>query len=293
MVDEARASGLVNRVNCISGYELEFVGVAAEGVSGGAVFVRWPDGRPGVITYADPPIERVRLTAEVLDLAKARGLPVPTYEFVGEFGDGRIVVVQERLPGDPIGRVDVPLIDDLIALNDRFAGLLTGRTDVPGPQLCLRRSGPDHPRHEALAGHDDRTRRMLARIKAVGESVPDELTGDDLVHPDFARGNVLVDGDGRISGVVDWSSGALRGNRAFALVSLRSDLEWRNYYGNTEWAPQSAVDRLDDVLRTTIEPAVLAACRAHWTLHKAYATILGGADKELDLWLTLGEARLP
>jgi aminoglycoside phosphotransferase (APT) family kinase protein len=235
----------------------------------------------------------MRLTVDVLDLAKAKELPVPAQELVAELPDGRIVVVQERLPGNPIRRIDVPLVDALVAINDGFAGLLADRPDVPGPKLGLRQSGPDHPRHEALAGYDDRTRGMLARIRAIGETVPDELPGNDLVHPDFARGNVLVDRDGQISGVIDWSSAALRGDRAFALVSLRSDLEWRTFYDSSEWVPQSVVDRLDSVLRTTIEPTVLDACWAHWTLHKAYAAIRGGAAKELDMWLRLGDSWLP
>jgi len=287
------AQELVVQVSRLAQYELEFVGVADDGVSGGAVFVRWPAGRPGVITYADGPIERMHGTAAVLNLAKASGLPVPAQEFIGELPNGRIVVVQERLPGNPIKRIDVSLLDTVVAMNDRFAGLLAGRDDVPAPELCLRQSGPDHRRHEALEGYDDRTRRMLARIRAVGESVPDELVGDDLVHPDFARGNILVDDSGHITGVVDWSSGALRGDRAFALVSLRSDLEWRTLYNSSDWVPQAAVDHLDNILRTTVAPDVLNACWAHWTLHKAYAAILWDAPAELDLWLGLGDIWLP
>lgn len=285
---------LVAQVNDLSGFDMELVGLSREGTQGGAAFVRRPDGRPGVITYADPPIERMRLTADVLDLAKSRGLRVPAQEFFGELPDGRIAVVQEWLPGNPIGQVDVPLVDAVVAMNDGFGSLLSDRHDVPCHNLWLRHSGPDHPRHEALEGYDNRTRSMLARIRAVGESVPDVLAGDDLVHPDYARGNVLVDEDGQISGVVDWGSGATRGDRAFALVSLRSDLEWRRFDCGSEWGiTQAAVDRLDDILRTTIEADILDACWAYWTLHKAYASILGGASKQLDMWLRLGHKWLP
>jgi hypothetical protein len=57
----------------------------------------------------------------------------------------------------------------LVAVNDGFAVLLAHRHDVPLTQRGLRRSGPDHPRHEALEGYDNRTRSMLARIRAIGE----------------------------------------------------------------------------------------------------------------------------
>lgn len=291
--DRVSAQHLLVQVGELTGHEFALDGVSREGTQGGGVFVRWPNGRPGVVTYADPPIQRMRLTADVLDLAKAKGCPVPAQELVVELPDGRIVVVHERLPGEPIRQVDVPLVDALVAVNDGFAGVLADRPDVPGPRLGLRQSGPDHPRHEALAGYDNRTRTMLARIRAIGDTVPDELPGDDLVHPDFARGNVLVGRNGEITGVIDWSSAALRGNRAFALVSLRSDLEWRAFYDSSEWVPQAAVDRLDHILRTSIEPTVLNACWAHWTLHKACAAIRADGAKELDMWLTLGDSWLP
>lgn len=101
-----------------------------------------------------------------------------------------------------------------------------------------------------------------ARIRAIGETVPDELTGDDLVHPDFARGNVLVDQHSQITGVVDWTSAALRDDRAFALVSLRSDLEWRNLYNSSDWAPQPAVDRLEtSCAQPSSQPSLTPAWR--------------------------------
>lgn len=285
------ADELVAQVNGMTGLDLELIGVSRQGEQGGAAYVRRPDGRTGVITYAERSVDRMRQTADVLDRAKAAGLPVPAMDFIGRLPDGRVAVLQEKLPGVHITRIDIPLLDALVEVNGRSIGLLTDRPDVPTPDLGLRPAGPD-PRQAALRTYDDRTRSMLTRIFAVGRAVPEELPGHDLVHPDLARGNVLTE-DGRITGLVDWSSGALRGHRAFALVSLRSDLEWRALFNSTEWVPDSVVHRLDDVLRSTVEPDVLNACWAHWTLHKAFAAIEAGAPGELELWLRLGEAWLP
>jgi hypothetical protein len=52
-----------------------------------------------VLTRTKTDIGLMRLTAEVLELAKRGGLPVPAHEAVAELSDGYVAVVQERLPG--------------------------------------------------------------------------------------------------------------------------------------------------------------------------------------------------
>ena len=101
--------------------------------------MRWPDGRDGVLTYPSAPATLMQLTAEILDRAISAGLPVPLHELVVPLPDDRAAVVQERMPGNPIWRVDPDLIDAMIEVSDRFAGLLADRPDVPSPLLGLRR----------------------------------------------------------------------------------------------------------------------------------------------------------
>ncbi|MBO0884905.1 MAG: hypothetical protein J2P17_32140, partial [Mycobacterium sp.] len=58
--------------------------MAESGASGGAAFVEWPDGRAGVLTQPYASVERMRLTADILGLARSRGLPVPRHDLVVE-----------------------------------------------------------------------------------------------------------------------------------------------------------------------------------------------------------------
>jgi len=92
------AERLVQRITTESGIRLELEGFAEHGESGGAAYVRWPDGRPAVLTETRSAPAGVRRVGEVLDLVAARGIPVPRYLLVTGVGE-TTVVVQERLPG--------------------------------------------------------------------------------------------------------------------------------------------------------------------------------------------------
>lgn len=85
------------------------------------------------MTQATVPAARMRQTADVLEMARHRGLPVPRHELTVELDNGVVAVVQERLPGTQASHVDAEGVDALVAVNDRFAGLLADRPDVPIP----------------------------------------------------------------------------------------------------------------------------------------------------------------
>lgn len=184
----------------------------------GAGYVRWPDGRRSVLTWQpDVPPRRVEEISRALAAAASAGLPVPEYELVVPV-PGAVAVVQRLMPGAPPADLDAALADAMIALNRRFAGLLAG-SEVAPAELYLTRDGGGFCLHGPLAGYSKRTARLLDWIEEVGRSVPEHMTGDDLVHLDFHHGNVLVEG-GRITGIVDWD-GAARGDHRFDLVTLR------------------------------------------------------------------------
>jgi hypothetical protein len=202
-----------------TGLALEYEGPCPGGAVG-AGYVRWPDGRPAVLTFMPGSGGRGRVEeiAGMLAVAGAHGLPVPEYQLVVEIPEA-IVVLQQRLPGATPDRLDRPLADRMVALDDRFAGLLAG-TGFPTAELYLDRSGPGFCLHEPLAGYDAETAKVLDWIREVGRSVPPRMTGDDLVHGDYHQQNVLVDADGGITGVIDWD-GAHRGDHRFDLVTMR------------------------------------------------------------------------
>jgi aminoglycoside phosphotransferase (APT) family kinase protein len=285
--------GLVDALNRHHGYGLAVEGRAALGETAGATFVRWPDRRRSVVTVATTSLDLMRQTAEVLNAAADRGLPVPRHEVVVEIAD-QVLVVQERLFGRHSDFVGTDLIDRLIVANDGFADVLTGRPDVPAPALFLTSGGPVAPRHETLAGHSRRSRHLLDRIQAAGAEHADFLSGSDLVHTDFTVPNALLDGDGAVTGIVDWNNGAARGDRDFALVKLLFDLTWDAAApgGGRHHIQPEALEHLHRRLTDRLDPPRLRAYWAHWTLVMLHWTIRSGDENAVELHLDLGEREL-
>ncbi|WP_238173394.1 phosphotransferase [Kribbella speibonae] len=271
------AQQLLREVNQASGAGLEFVGQAGEGEVG-AAFVRWPDGRDGVLTRGFGSLGDLRRTAEALEAARRGGLPVPQYQLLADLPGG-VGVVQERLPGVPPETVDRALLESMIALTDHFTGLAP---DLPVPSMYLLESGPGFCLHESLQRYDDRTRSLLHWIHEVGRDEPSGMTGDDLVHLDFHTRNVLTDA-GRITGIVDWD-GIGRGDRRFALVTLRFSAHVR--------LPDEDLTWFDELLENTLDPAVLRLYWAHMSLRQVDWSIRHHTSADVTQWLDFTETRI-
>lgn len=269
------------------GIRLDLIGTAAEGEVG-AAYVRWPDGRDGVLTTVgesdDATGARLRQTADVLDLARTHGLPVPRYDLVAAVTEPAAhLVVQQRLPGTPPVTVDIALLDRMVAETERWAGLLADLPAEPLP-LYLTESGPGFCLHESLDRYDRRTRRLLGMVREIGRSGPDVITGDDLVHLDFHAGNLLVDPAGRITGIVDWDGWA-RGDRRFALVVLAYDLRWRR-------SDPAVRARLDELINLTVPPDRRRRYDASLSLRQVDWSIRHHGPAEVDFWLDVAADRL-
>jgi hypothetical protein len=277
-VPKLDAQQLLLEVNQAAGAGLEFVGRAADGQVG-AAFVRWPDGRDGVLTRGFGSLSDLRRTAGVLDAARQHGLPVPQYQLLAEVPGG-VGVVQERLPGRPPEVIDRPLLESMIALTERFTGLAA---DLPVPSMYLLESGPGFCLHESLERYDDRTRRMLEWVHEVGQDEPSGMTGDDLVHLDFHTGNVLVDDAGELTGIVDWD-GIGSGDRRFGLVTLRFDAHVRLPGTNLAW--------FDRLLESELSPAVLRLYWAHMSLRLVDWSIRHHTPADTTEWLNFAETRM-
>jgi Ser/Thr protein kinase RdoA (MazF antagonist) len=276
-----------------SGVELELVG-ALPGGQVGAALVAWPDGRHGVLTQVGDPsdgaLARIERTAELLAMARAHGIPAPQYTLVTRLPD-RIAVVQERLRGSPPERVDVPLVEQMIKLAGRGAGLLAARPDVPSVQLYLLRSGPGFCLHETLAQYDRRTRMLLEVVRRAGTEHPATIPGDDLVHSDLHPGNVLVDRTAAITGVVDWD-GVGRGDHRFDLVTLRFDMALPGADQRERSERQAAARWLDARFDDDVEPAALRAYWAHMSLRLVDWAIRHHGPDDVDRWLAIAATRL-
>jgi len=271
---------LVAAINQRTAAGLTVTGRAEFGELGGAIYIRWPDGRPGVVTrFLGSPAEAER-TAEVLCYVRARGLPVPRHELVVDLPDG-VVFVQERLPAAPPRPLTAARIDAMVKINDRFAYALRGLPpDVPRVPRVPPRRGP----MPVLPG--PRARRVLDEIRRIG---PLEMPGDDLVHVDLTAANVLFDEQDNATAVVDWNLGAYRGDRLFALVKTRFDREWFVRSPAADPVENAAAAHLDEILADRIAPETLRRYWAHW-LH--YQLRFATRPEVIDWHLDLAESRL-
>jgi aminoglycoside phosphotransferase (APT) family kinase protein len=287
------APELLSRLHAATGTNLELIGPLPGGQVGAAL-VRWPDGHESVLTHwGDPSDEawaRIARTGELLGLARDAGIPAPRYELVTRLAD-RIAVVQERLPGEPPSRVDLALVENLVAIAGRGARLLRERADVPTAELHLLRSGPGFCLHETLAQYDERTRRLLDLVRRIGAASPHRMAGHDLVHTDFHPGNVLVDRTGAVTGVVDWD-GVARGDHRFALVTLRFDLAVPGVDAQDRSARSAAARWLDNRIDDLLDAATLRAYWAHMGLRMVDWAIRHHDPDDVDRWLTVAASRL-
>lgn len=266
------APHVLERIADITGVRLRLEGPAPGGEVG-AAYVRWPDGRRSVLT------EGRSRTGPLVDKARAAGVPTARQELAAHV-DGARVIVQQRLPGAPPTTVDTALVHQMIAVNDRLAGLLAAEPAPRPTDLYLTGDGPGFCLHEPLARHSERTARLLERIHAIGERHA-AMVGDDLVHLDFHPGNVLVDA-GRLTGVIDWD-GATRGDRHFDLVTLRFMLTGHD---------PGLVRPIDARLNAISERRRLAYW-AHMSLRLVDWSIRHHDDATVTHWLDVAESGLP
>lgn len=276
---------LVARVFAATGVPLTYRG-RCPGGEVGAAYVSWPDGRPGVLTWQPGPLlDRQRSIADLLTLARSRGVPAPAYELVVPLSVGgapAVALVQERLPGAPPDRLDDALVTAMLAANETFAGVLADRPDVPAADLHLIDDGAGFCLHAPLASYDRRTARLLSWIEAVGAGTAPTMAGDDLVHLDFHHLNVLVDEAGALTGIIDWD-GASRGDRRFDLVTLR--------FAVPPDQPAIAA-RLDAELAARLTADELRPYWASMALRQVDWTIRHHDAQTVERYLTLAETRL-
>lgn len=273
----------MDALNEVHGLGLTYDGPAGGG-NVGAGFVTGPDGRRFGLTWQpDTAAGRHREVADLVRIARARGVPAPRYERVLQVG-ADVAVLQERLPGSPPKRATQELVDAMAAVNERCRGALAGRDDVAPAQLYLRRSGPGFCLHEPLREYDAHTRRLLTRIREIGAVSPTALSGHDLVHLDYQPANVLVDASGALTGIVDWD-GAARGDADLDLVVLLFGLH------STGGSP-ATIAGLEERLRTRVAPGLLRAYWAHMSLRSVDWAIRHHGPDEVRAWLRLAASGL-
>ena len=230
---------------------------ACPGGQVGAAYVRWPDGRRGVLTWR-PGVTLGQVSngpLAVPALLRATGYPAPATQLAVQVSDG-VAMVQERLPGTVVQQVDTALLDQALALIDRHAGALAGHPEVPALPHYLRDDGPGYCLHGAAG--PVQPARGPAGTPDRGDRRP--VPGPARRGRRGARGlppREFPGQDGHLTGVVDWD-GAGRGDRRLDLVTLRFGLRPDN-------STAAARARLDTIL-DQLPGEVLASAWAHMSL---------------------------
>lgn len=284
---------IVATINERSGAGLVLRGRAATGKLGGALWVWWPDGRPGVVTVFGGDATTAHRVAASLNELAAGGLPVPRHELVVDLGE-HVVFVQERLPAPPPRRFSTAQVDAIWAVNERFARAATMLSRVSSVRdWFLPVGGPGYdPVTRSAATHSRRAEAVVAGLVDVASSRLDLLDGSDVVHVDLNAANVLFDSDDRATGVVDWNLGLFAGPRHLALVQTRLDREWFVRGDAPDPDETAAASYLDRLLAERVDPERLRAWWASWLLHGLPKAFADEDAAVVDWHLALAEAHV-
>lgn len=278
-------TAVIEEINERTGAGLTLSGLSGQvGGSSSAAFARRPDGREVALTRTNISLERMQQTADVLNAMSDRGLPVPRHELVLPLSDGRVVVVQERLPGGQPDRVDIGMVDALVELNEQFRGVLADMPSVARPDAF-----PTVQPHweQTLGRHSARTRRILDRIHELEGASLFQMSGDDLVHIDYSVENALFDESGKLTGIVDWNFGVARGDRRYSLLRLKS-----NVAGDYGASPE-IVAHIDRILDTTLGAELLRTYSIHRAVYGVHHSIRNRLPPErIDSDLCTAESHL-
>jgi len=248
------------------------------GPAGNRLVVKW-DARASTRTARADAValsERLRIEA---------GWPVPPERTI--VAEGWLFVLQDFMPGAPVGELGHHLVDTLLALHSRRLGLARAEDRSRWPDVLIRTltiGGEGYCLHESLRGHSARTASLVARIERLGDTLSrDGLAGRDIVHWDLHPGNLLQDGGG-LSAVVD-TDFATVGDAAFDLVMLAlASLTLPCDPGVRTRLFATAFDDLDE-LRTSAYLAHLFVRHLDWSIRRE-------RRDEVDFWLARADEML-
>ena len=224
-----------------------------------------------------------------LSMLAGRGYPVPEMLWRGTLDGGWSVVVQSRMPGEPMRTVDGAQLDALLGL----VGLQTnprvgpGGWDVSWWIGVVLFEGWEHwwTIAESAAPETSGWLREFLR-PAWGYCLP----VGDIVHGDLNLSNVLVH-DGRITGVVDWDDIGV-GSCATDLAGLLFD--WHRLQFTGDHAP-SAADGGARLVRRIVEIAGADGLRClitYGAIARLALSAQRGEERQLAMWRRVTNAIL-
>ena len=213
------------------GFELHARAEAGESQDG-AWFATAPDGAPVVLKWFPSEAVASRYAALLpgLDRLRSLGVPVPEYPHVIA-GDGWTLSAQRVLPGTSVGNHAPDTVEQVMACIRAMEGVVCA---VPAPGRDVWGDSVVHTltigvdgwaMHEPLRAAGGGSAAVLDRVRAVGADADAAwFPTNGLVHLDLHTDNVLVDDDGRLTGIIDWE-GACAGDPRFDLVRYAFDLD--------------------------------------------------------------------
>ena len=199
-------------------------GGAGQGGSQGAEL--WADASGRLVIVKHHPrasLDVFEAIGRRIQALRDAGVPAPATTVAAHGPD--VLLLHGYLPGRADPMLTSPLIDDLIDIVGRQAGLADDSAEH-WPELIRTRLTVGH-RHDSLQEYSAASGEVLRRVERVGQdSSIGELRAPDLVHYDLHTVNVLSDDDRRVSGIIDWD-GVRAGDRSLDLANLAFTSTWR------------------------------------------------------------------
>ncbi|MDP9416582.1 MAG: aminoglycoside phosphotransferase family protein [Actinomycetota bacterium] len=280
----------MSRLQAALGLELADCGPVGVGEHG-ARTLSAADGRRFVVKTSDAPPPAAPDAAAVNAALRERGAPVPLLVFAGHIR-GEWVTVQERVDGRTprsLATGALRQVRDLQRAQRGLAGQLPVSWPMPPWRDRLRAdlTGAGHlaAEHAALAGAGDSALDLLELVAARAENATlDDARDGDVVHGDFHHGNMLVDGTGRITAVLDWDD-ATSGDARADLVTLLFSARTVTHDDRTAGA-------LLDEIRSELPPDVRWLYAAHDVVRSLGWFALRHPQRDLRSWLASSRSLL-
>jgi hypothetical protein len=270
------------RIRAATGWSLSLLGRAGSVADDRRTWLAQAGFGPAVVKAVASPFagERAVWAAAALPVLAGRGYPVPDVVWHGRLDERWFLVVQTRLPGEPLNALGPAMLADLLALVERQAGLgpALGGWDVSWWLSVVLFDGWEGWWDISQDVAPQATRRLRQFIEPAWGH---RLAAADVVHHDLNLSNILVRA-GAITGVVDWDD-AGAGSRATDLACLL--FEWHRLRldrdaqaapgGGDTIAGRIAAIAGDAGLRCTITYAAIATLAL---------TARRGDARALDMW---------
>jgi Phosphotransferase enzyme family len=227
--------------------------------------------------------------ARALSVLAGRGYPVPEMLWHGTLDGGWSVVVQSRMPGEPLRTIHGAQLETLLSLVD----LQTNPSVGPGGWNVswwigvVLFEGWEHWWSTAESAAPETSRRLREFLQpAWGYCLP----VGDIVHGDLNLTNVL-EHDRRITGVVDWDDIGV-GSRATDLTGLLFDWHRLQFTGDHE---PSAPDGGARLVRRIVETAGADGLRCvitYGAIARLALSAQRGEETQLAMWRRVTNAIL-